>query len=51
MIFGPVPLLVFFFAVAMGINQRKAQNYQAANRQDNDDRFILPYRANKCGYV
>jgi hypothetical protein len=50
-IFGSVPLLVFFFAVAMGINHRKTQNYHAANRQNDYDRLILPYLADKCGYV
>jgi hypothetical protein len=50
-IFGSMPFLVLFFAVTMGINQRKAQNNQAANRKDDDYRLILPYLADKCGYV
>ena len=49
--FGPVPLLVFFFAMTMGVNHRQAQNNQAANREDNDDGFILPDFADKCGDV
>jgi hypothetical protein len=51
MIFCPMPLLVFFFAVAMGVNNRKAQNNQAANRKDDDNGLILPDLADKCGYV
>jgi hypothetical protein len=50
-ILGPVPLLVFFFAVAVSINHQKEKDNQAGNNQDDDNRLILPYLANKCGHV
>ena len=51
MIFGPVPLLVLFFAMTMGVNHHQAENNHAAHRQNEDDRFILPDVANKFGHV
>ena len=51
MMFGPMPLLVSFFAVTMGVNHRKDKDNQAANHEDDDDRFILPYIADKFGQI
>ncbi|MDD5139448.1 MAG: hypothetical protein PHY43_04200 [Verrucomicrobiales bacterium] len=48
---APMPLLVFFFAVAMGVNHRQGKNNQTANSQDDDNWLILPYLANKFGNV
>jgi hypothetical protein len=50
-IFVPVPLLVFFFAVTMGVNHYQAENNHTAHRQNEDDRLILPDVANKFGYA
>jgi hypothetical protein len=51
MMFDPMPLLVSFFAVTMGVNHRKDKDNQATNHQDDDDRFILPYIADKFGHI
>jgi hypothetical protein len=51
MMFGPMPLLVSFFAVTMGVNHRKDKDNQATNHEDDDDRFILPYIADKFGHI
>jgi hypothetical protein len=50
-VFGPMPFLAFLFAVTMGVNHGKTQNNEAANRQDDDERLILPNLADKCGCV
>jgi hypothetical protein len=47
----PMPLLAFFFAVAVGINHHQPENYHTADRQNDDDWLILPYLADKLGYV
>jgi hypothetical protein len=49
--FVPMPLLMNFFAVAMGINHQKKKNNQAGNNQDDDNRLIPPYLANKFGHI
>jgi hypothetical protein len=47
----PMPLLVFFFAVTMGVNHQKRKDDCAANRQNDDDGLISPYLADKVGHV
>jgi len=51
MMFDPMPLLVSFFTVTMGVNHRKDKDNQAANHEDDDDRFILPYITDKFGHI
>jgi hypothetical protein len=51
MIFGSMPLLVFFFTVAVGINHQKTKNNYPGRRQNENDRFVSPYLANECGGV
>jgi hypothetical protein len=49
--FRPMPFLLLFFAMAMGVNHQQAKNNQAAHHQDDDDRLILPDFANKRGHA
>jgi hypothetical protein len=51
MILGAVPLLVFFFAVSVSVNDQKGKNNQATDGKDDDDWLKMPYVANKFGQV
>jgi hypothetical protein len=51
MIFGPMPFLLDFFAVTMGVNHGKDENNQHGRQQNNDEGFILPDFADKFWQV
>jgi hypothetical protein len=42
MMFASMPMLMDFFAVAMGVNHRQDKNNESAHRQHNDDGLIPP---------
>jgi hypothetical protein len=49
MIFVSMTLLVFFLAVAMGVDDQKEKDNHSGNKQNHHDRLILPYQVNKIG--
>jgi len=49
MIFGAMTLLVFFLAMAMGIDDQKEKDNHPGNKQNQHDRLILPYQVNEIG--
>jgi hypothetical protein len=47
MIFGPMPFLLIFFAVAMGVNDGKKKDNHPANQHNDDYGLITPDIADK----
>ena len=50
-IFSLMPFLMFLFAVTMGINHKKAENYDKNDEKDDDERLVPPYFADKSGRI